>query len=252
MPEADLDWRLLKKVSRSFYLTLRLLPGPVRPTIALAYLLARLTDTKADGAASEGERELLSREDEMLRLLQASPDREEITAVWTTIREGQAFDQERFRDQGESSPPPLSDEELERYTYLVAGCVGEFWTKVCAKRLPGFASRSAEELVPLGIRYGQALQLVNILRDRAADAELGRTYVPEARVGDILARAHAYLASAREYVRALRLRRLRVATALPLLLAEATLDLIAKNPAARRAKIPRRQVWLLLARAFVY
>src|SRR2546421_7885652 len=39
---------LLKEVSRSFYLTLRLLPGAIRPQIGLAYLLARATDTIAD------------------------------------------------------------------------------------------------------------------------------------------------------------------------------------------------------------
>ncbi len=39
---------LLKAVSRSFYLTLRVLPARVRPQIGLAYLLARATDTIAD------------------------------------------------------------------------------------------------------------------------------------------------------------------------------------------------------------
>jgi hypothetical protein len=39
---------LLKEVSRSFYLTLRVLPGKVRAPIGLAYLLARTTDTIAD------------------------------------------------------------------------------------------------------------------------------------------------------------------------------------------------------------
>src|SRR5580765_8765105 len=39
---------LLKNVSRSFYLTLRALPGEIRAQIGLAYLLARATDTIAD------------------------------------------------------------------------------------------------------------------------------------------------------------------------------------------------------------
>jgi farnesyl-diphosphate farnesyltransferase len=39
---------LLKATSRSFYLTLRVLPAAVRPQISLAYLLARTTDTIAD------------------------------------------------------------------------------------------------------------------------------------------------------------------------------------------------------------
>src|SRR5471030_136951 len=39
---------LLRATSRSFYLTLRVLPARVRPQIGLAYLLARTTDTIAD------------------------------------------------------------------------------------------------------------------------------------------------------------------------------------------------------------
>src|SRR5882724_1105416 len=39
---------LLKAVSRTFYLTMRVLPASVRPQIGLAYLLARTTDTIAD------------------------------------------------------------------------------------------------------------------------------------------------------------------------------------------------------------
>ena len=39
---------LLQQTSRSFYLTLRVLPAAVRPQIGLAYLLARTTDTIAD------------------------------------------------------------------------------------------------------------------------------------------------------------------------------------------------------------
>src|SRR5882762_7129744 len=46
MPTALND--LLKATSRSFYLTLRVLPARVRPQIGLAYLLARTTDTIAD------------------------------------------------------------------------------------------------------------------------------------------------------------------------------------------------------------
>ena len=39
---------ILKRVSRSFYLTLAILPRPVRDQIGLAYLLARAADTIAD------------------------------------------------------------------------------------------------------------------------------------------------------------------------------------------------------------
>src|SRR5262249_60088695 len=48
VPEGDLTSALLKQVSRSFYLSLAVLPAAVRPPIALAYLLARAADTIAD------------------------------------------------------------------------------------------------------------------------------------------------------------------------------------------------------------
>ncbi len=42
--------RLLKETSRSFYLSIRVLPAAIRPQIGLAYLLARSTDAVADAS----------------------------------------------------------------------------------------------------------------------------------------------------------------------------------------------------------
>jgi farnesyl-diphosphate farnesyltransferase len=44
----DLENTILRSVSRSFYLSIRFLPAQLRQPIALAYLLARATDTIAD------------------------------------------------------------------------------------------------------------------------------------------------------------------------------------------------------------
>ena len=43
-----MDWTLLQHVSRSMYLSLRVLPEPVRPGMGLGYLLCRAADTIAD------------------------------------------------------------------------------------------------------------------------------------------------------------------------------------------------------------
>ena len=48
MAGSDLTTALLKSVSRTFYLSLAVLPAAVRPTIGLAYLFARAADTIAD------------------------------------------------------------------------------------------------------------------------------------------------------------------------------------------------------------
>ena len=46
---------VLKGVSRSFYLSLRLLPGAMQEPAGIAYLLARVADTIADSAGVAGE-----------------------------------------------------------------------------------------------------------------------------------------------------------------------------------------------------
>lgn len=124
---------LLKDVSRSFYLTLRVLPRSIRLQIGLAYLLARTTDTVADTEivpveqrlkilqslrerilglsstpldfralaphqGSPAERLLLERAEATLALLQtqSSGDRKLIREVLDTITSGQELDLKRF------------------------------------------------------------------------------------------------------------------------------------------------------------
>src|SRR4051812_28226914 len=47
-PEQLRPWALLRGVSRSFYLSIRLLPAGMREPVAVGYLLARASDTVAD------------------------------------------------------------------------------------------------------------------------------------------------------------------------------------------------------------
>ncbi len=248
MESVPIPWDLLERVARSFFLTLRFLPHKVRDPIALAYLLARLSDTEADGAANDAERELLARKAECLALLSQSPDRAAIEHVWTTIQEGQDFDKQRFAGK---NPEPLSSEERDHYTYLVAGCVGEFWTRICEDKIRGFASRPQVEMLELGINYGKGLQLVNILRDRHKDSTIGRIYVPASEVPAALALARHHLDFAKTYIQSIRPWRLRAATALPYHLAIATLNLIEENPSAESVKIPRSKMWRFILSAVI-
>lgn len=274
MAGPDLDL-LLRRVSRTFGLSLRLLPGSVRPALSLAYLLARASDSIADVAtvpaagriallsgltvhwppdalnrleAAEplpsADRDLLSALPDLLSQLDSSPDRKEIERVWATIRSGQIFDLERF--EGEE---PLTLDEARRYTGLVAGCVGVFWTDVCCSRVPRYSEASPESLRQLGYSFGCGLQWVNILRDRAADAAIGRVYVTAENFSAAMQLARDHLADGARYAQAVRPRRLRAACALPLLLADRTLDLIAGNPDAPRVKVGRWFVWWALLRA---
>jgi farnesyl-diphosphate farnesyltransferase len=216
----DLLRELLAAVSRSFYLTVRVLPAAVRRPIGLAYLLARATDTIADtgvipverrlaalaaldraiqegGAAppelaelAEGqslpaERTLLVRIGEALALLAAAEpaDRARIRRVLEIITSGQTLDLRRFGGASAEAPVALAtDAELDDYTYRVAGCVGEFWTDLCRARLFPDAPLDEALLRERAVRFGKVLQWVNILRDLPRDLATGRCYLPRERL----------------------------------------------------------------------
>jgi farnesyl-diphosphate farnesyltransferase len=218
---------LLRDVSRSFYLTLRVLPAAVRPQIGLAYLLARTTDTIADtelvpvsrrldalqqlalriqgkigtrldlssftgvqaggnseSKGSRAERILLERVEEALSLLDdfSSEDQQQIRQVLLTITSGQEKDLLRFSNGHGEIQALNEDTELDDYTYRVAGCVGEFWTHLCSAHLFPQAKIDFPTLLARGIRFGQGLQLVNILRDLPSDLRQGRCYIPAKRL----------------------------------------------------------------------
>ena len=161
-------------------------------------------------------KDLLARREEIEGWLSNSPDRLEIENVWSTIRQGQRFDQDRF---SRPDATPLDEQELDIYAYMVAGCVGEFWTRLCEKKIPGFASLDPAKMTDLGIRFGKGLQFVNILRDRHADAQ--RRIESMCQQRDFTRCSPSSCAPARSAAvrRALRNYRLRVACALPLYLA---------------------------------
>jgi len=207
---------LLRDVSRSFYLTLRVLPRAVRPQIGLTYLLARTTDTIADTQlvplnerlvalqdliehiegtktaalqlrqltgqqSSPAERALLERCEETVKLLRSfsSFDQQLIVAVLRTIVSGQELDLRRFAAASSTNIVSLQTaKDLDDYTYRVAGCVGEFWTKICRAHVFPSADLDDTFLLANGVRFGKGLQLVNILRDLPVDLGQGRCYLP--------------------------------------------------------------------------
>lgn len=271
---------ILKAVSRSFYLTLKLLPARVRGPICLGYLLARTSDTIADtevvpvdrrlgfldrfrevvekGEGGEdlqtdlqvefqplqtdpGETRLLNHVVEALQWLAAvTPfEREAVRTVLWEILRGQSLDCERFGERGELRCLPDAA-SLEEYTYLVAGSVGEFWTRICFHHWDDFSREPEDRMMAWARAYGRALQLINVLRDLPRDLENGRCYLPIGEAnGDACPepspallleacrpwerRCREQLEEAMRYCQAVRHVRLRYATVLPLLLAERTL-----------------------------
>ena len=289
-------WQLLKGVSRSFYLSVRFLPSGIRPAIALGYLMARASDTIADANALEAsdrletlnqlkaqlfsmdaalrrglqlcaerqpigpERELLERVEKILACIKHLPpaDQTLLLEVLNHIMRGQALDIERFELAG-SLRALRSAEELEEYIYLVAGSVGEFWTKLCLQAWKTYSRVNDAKILTLGIEYGKGLQLVNILRDSPQDLQLGRSYLPVAGPisTDLKAiepifqtwrdRALRYLESGAQYVQSIRPIRVRFACTLPVLIGLETLDQMrTPPPPGQKIKVSRARVYQLM------
>jgi len=307
---------LLRQVSRSFYLSLAILPRPLREPLGLAYLLARAADTVADtrliarserighldtlrraytGAPADvagvaaacaphqahaAERRLLERVGAVLAAVAALPpsDRERVRGVLTTITDGMLFDLDRFPGEDAASLAALDTlDDLDRYTYLVAGCVGEFWTDLHLAHRSRLAGWDAATMRATGVRFGKALQMTNVLRDVPSDLGHGRCYLPArelaglglvpadlltpggaARARPLLTRllgiALGHYDAAWRYTLAIPRRewRMRLACAWPLLIGQATLEALAAHPnplAAAPVKISRAAVRAILARS---
>ena len=212
---------VLKQVSRSFYLTLAVLPGCVAKQVGLAYLFARAADTIADAGRLDrtiratllrqlklqfvqeacnhedikaiqtatasrqghaGERTLLEHLDHCFQAYEnlAQDDQTEIRRVLPILISGMEMDLERFPGESEIGLASLSSlEELDDYTYKIAGCVGEFWTNIMYAHLPRIRRTwDREAKIRTGIRFGKGLQLTNILKDLSTDLRRGRCYIP--------------------------------------------------------------------------
>lgn len=282
-----MDFALLKAVSRSFYLSMVWLPPAMRRGIALGYMLARATDSvadtscasaekraevlrqmglaiagenysadllpmlrseMADAQSKESEAMLLRRFDECLELLHRASEEERrlIRRVLSTIIEGQLWDLTYFAGCGSVQ----SDAETRQYTYMVAGCVGEFWTDLGLATMGRRFCRPERRdiMAEAGKRYGQGLQLVNILRDMDEDAARGRRYI----CSDPLLwlqRARRYLNDGLDYASRLGTFRLRFTAMLPALLGQKTLRLIKQRTGSERVKISRWTVYATLLEA---
>lgn len=307
LPSPDLFGAVLASVSRSFFLTIRVLPAATRRPIGLAYLLARTSDTLADSPGLSAQERLAMLQafgkglrhpqalpdraaiarfaqrvtdpaevkllEEMPRLVQlleesSAEDRADVLWVLEIIIRGQELDLLRFESgEAEGIRTLETAAELDDYTYRVAGCVGAFWTRLCHRHLRRYARHDLETMMALGVGFGKGLQLINILRDAPVDLANGRCYLPletlrangiaspEVLLADPrLARpvfaqwsatARVHLEQGRNYIRAVRPWRLRLACFLPWAIGKETLDLLESLPpleSAERIKVSRRRV----------
>jgi farnesyl-diphosphate farnesyltransferase len=210
----DLDGLLLR-TSRTFALSIPMLPTPTRQHVGLAYLLFRIADTFEDAvrwprerrleALSEfeqlllepgGERQTAERWSQgapvehagYLELLAATPAvmasywsmtppaREVLRGGLLSTVRGMIDVVRRGDAAGQVRLATVRD--LRDYCYVVAGIVGEMLTELF------LLDDAALPPVACALRrrsrfFGEGLQLVNILKDAAGDATEGRVYLPE-------------------------------------------------------------------------
>lgn len=210
--------KLLETTSRSFYPTLKYLPKKTRGQIGLLYLLARVADTIADSKvgetkvlsdlllaynehvqgrndalpdftelaslqSNEHEAELLRNVEDVVAGLKeySEEDQQRMLECLDIIVGGQLLDLERFgpANEGGEISALQTDAELDDYTFRVAGCVGVFWTKMSLAHLMRLPPDEEQRFMEHGIRFGKALQMINILRDIPEDLRFGRCYIPE-------------------------------------------------------------------------
>ena len=279
---------LLEKTSRTFALSIPVLPEPTRHEVMIAYLLFRIADTFEDASHWPPEERIAALAD--FNALLRSYDRRRAEALardWVArgvaahdgyrqlmaetpfvfdaffalspgavapIREhvarsadGMASIVARTR---EGALTLHSIRELQDYCYLVAGIVGEMLSELFVLGRENLAP-IAGYLRERAATFGEALQLVNILKDSEGDAEEGRRYLPaEVPVAEVFGLARRDLGVAGDYIHALQRanapRGIVEFTALPVRLAWAALEKVEKSGPG--AKVSRPEVFLIVQR----
>lgn len=285
---------LLQTTSRTFALSIPLLPEPLNDDITLAYLVFRIADTIEDADHLSRDERCCALEDfhGLLHdcLSQSNSEEKQRVEQWAqqyqSVSDNEHYNRlvaetaRVFRLVGERRPAARvaiqrhasrsvlgmketlrradiagnltlgSVDELRQYCYFVAGIVGEMITELFLSDHDQPSREGAEhQLQNTSAAFGEALQLVNILKDSGDDAICGRAYlppnVPRERIHQL---ADERIRDAEVYVRILR--EISASPGMiafcdaPLQLAKRTLEVVAKlGPGS---KVPRDETLALL------
>jgi squalene-hopene/tetraprenyl-beta-curcumene cyclase len=215
--DAALCRRLLPQVSRTFALSIALLPPSLRDAVSTAYLLCRIVDSIEDDARlplarrvslfdafdavlsddetderaleraaidagvgeTAAENELCARAGAVARAFRAL-DRSQREAIRPHVLEmsrGMRDYATRAARDGRLRIVDVAD--LERYCHFVAGTVGELLTDLFVLEVPGVDPATLAEQRRRAASFGLGLQLVNIVKDVATDHTRGACFLPE-------------------------------------------------------------------------
>ncbi len=202
-PDLAYQKAILGSVSRTFALTIPLLPPIIEKVVGNTYLLCRIVDTIEDAAdlspetkqhlstlfvkavlgkspvdsfvepclealknyGNQDELDLIAHTPTVLRILHtcSNEDQQAVGRCVSIMSDGMS----RFHSK--QTQKGLKDlGEFEEYCYVVAGVVGELLTTIFSNHSPSFAEhiRGHQELA---LAFGQALQMTNILKDSPED-----------------------------------------------------------------------------------
>ncbi len=209
---------ILPGVSRTFALTIPVLPGRLAEVVANAYLLCRIADTIEDDPGLSNEHKTVFHR-QFLAVVSAGEDAEAFAASLAPQLSAQTLPDERdlvrntakivrltrsfsHREQRalircltimctgmpefqrRRSLRGLRDaRELGEYCYVVAGVVGEMLTDLFCEHCPELL-RKRHKMNHLAVSFGQGLQMTNILKDVWDDRRSGTCWLPRSMFAD--------------------------------------------------------------------
>jgi farnesyl-diphosphate farnesyltransferase len=203
---------ILGSVSRTFALTIPLLPPMIEKVVGNTYLLCRIVDTIEDAAdlspetkqnlsqlfldavlgkasvesfvepclkalnhyGNQDELDLIAHTPTVLRILHtcSQDDQAAVSRCISIMSEGMSY------FHGKQTQAGLKDlGEFEKYCYVVAGVVGELLTTIFSNHSAAFA-KNIKGHDELALAFGQALQMTNILKDSPEDHARGVSWKP--------------------------------------------------------------------------
>jgi len=171
---------IVKKAGTSFYWGMRFLPKNRRNAMFTVYAFCRVVDDIADGELNldEKKRQL----DEWKKIINGLyqnnvPANNKIASALKRVIDEFSLPKDEFLEiiagmemDMNNIGKPLTMSELKLYCRRVAGAVGMLSIHIFGD--------TSKETVQYAICLGEALQLTNILRDEAEDADMGRIYIP--------------------------------------------------------------------------
>ena len=209
---------ILPGVSRTFALTIPVLPSGLAEVVTNAYLLCRIADTIEDDVGLNNDQKSLFHR-RFVEVVRGDAEAETFAAELFPLISDRALPEERDliensakvvrvthgfstaeraaltrcvsimctgmpEFQRNKSLRGLKDlDEMGRYCYFVAGVVGEMLTELFCLRSPELA-RDRDELMRLAVSFGQGLQMTNILKDVWDDRQAGTCWWPRSVFGN--------------------------------------------------------------------